>query len=591
MPQFIGTTPDGDVWANDDGSTFTIPANVFGAGAPAPDIRGEVPPGLELGGPPAPIPGMEPPAPSPQPLDPYAEAPPVTPAQTATPPQREAMSYQRKTQAAPMGMLSPSGAVEDYSQAIGLGQEAEQQAILEGSEAAAKEQEALRGAKERTAQYGRGLAHMDAAAIDRDAEISRRNEAEVGAALDNFMNQKIDNQRYGKTLSDGQRAASIIAVGLGGFLAPLRGGKNPAMEMIERSIERDIESQKEDLANQRAGIAAKMSLFGQVRERMSSDRAAHAAVSAIMLKNFGEQAEAEAMQYGDEQIRARGQQMAADAYMKANDKQLEARKFEVQERNKMAMDAEQLKIQRYNAGTARRAAEAKGEGGDVFGIYGPDGKLLSQLNTADPNNKDRAKQANNEMRSRHLMDLGMQELDKLYAEGANITDPVARARVEAQAGDVILAIKQANALGAYDKGVEELAKKMGVGKVGWFYQADNVAALRQTRKANRANLTGVARSVGVPGDAMVGYGWEDPRGRAGAEDTGEGQARAGRAPAPQGIPGRATAPPAPYQRPRGAPQVLPGDIEPEPEVGLPPIMQYEGPYDPEAELFFGKGRR
>jgi hypothetical protein len=86
---------------------------------------------------------------------------------------------------------------------------------------------------------------------------------------------------YAKTIG---AAISIALSGLGEALQG-RGG-NPALAIIERGIERDIQTQKDWLSRKRAGVGLQMNMLGQMRQQFANERQAETATRLLMLKSF-----------------------------------------------------------------------------------------------------------------------------------------------------------------------------------------------------------------------------------------------------------------------------------------------------------------
>ena len=116
----------------------------------------------------------------------------------------------------------------------------------------------------------------------------------VRGAIETMKASKIDPYRFYKH-PDGntdypKSIAAVIAVGLGSLGSSLpasmggTGGPNRAMDILNRSIDRDIDAQKSDIANQRAGVGLQMNLLSQMRQTMDTERGADSSTRIIMLK-------------------------------------------------------------------------------------------------------------------------------------------------------------------------------------------------------------------------------------------------------------------------------------------------------------------
>ena len=63
------------------------------------------------------------------------------------------------------------------------------------------------------------------------------------------VNAKIDPNRFWATRTTGQRISASIGMLLGGYAQAFGAGPNPAMALIDKAIDRDIDAQKTDIAN------------------------------------------------------------------------------------------------------------------------------------------------------------------------------------------------------------------------------------------------------------------------------------------------------------------------------------------------------
>jgi len=96
--------------------------------------------------------------------------------------------------------------------------------------------------------------------------------------LDNeIASTKIDPSRAWKNKHPAATIMSMIGIALGGFAHGFSGGKiqNTALQMMQKEIDRDIDAQKSDLANRRASLAQKKTLYGMARERFGDEQMAH----------------------------------------------------------------------------------------------------------------------------------------------------------------------------------------------------------------------------------------------------------------------------------------------------------------------------
>lgn len=103
---------------------------------------------------------------------------------------------------------------------------------------------------------------------DRQAAVqeTQRKMAMLDQQAAEIANRKIDPDRYMNSRSEGQKFAQMIAVIAGGVMAGSSGngsGRNPFLEDIDRSIDRDIDAQKADIANAQHGVATRRGLLAE----------------------------------------------------------------------------------------------------------------------------------------------------------------------------------------------------------------------------------------------------------------------------------------------------------------------------------------
>lgn len=78
-------------------------------------------------------------------------------------------------------------------------------------------------------------------------------------------------------------ALATIGVALGQFGASLNGGPNTAMQMIEGMIDRDLQSQRDNLAKAQNNVAAQKGVLGEMRANFGDERQADIAAKDALL--------------------------------------------------------------------------------------------------------------------------------------------------------------------------------------------------------------------------------------------------------------------------------------------------------------------
>jgi hypothetical protein len=178
-----------------------------------------------------------------------------------------------------------------------LGQVGEAQAL-----AAEEQREALAGltteqvgAAEREAELRQqnilAMETAEAGRQEREQERQQYIQGEVGKVQDalgeiqksgidplNFYKQPDGSNNFGKSI------AAAIAIGMGALAQSRMGGSNNALNIINRAIDRDIDAQKTNLANRRAGVGLQMNMLGRMQSIMDSERAAEQATSLMSTK-------------------------------------------------------------------------------------------------------------------------------------------------------------------------------------------------------------------------------------------------------------------------------------------------------------------
>jgi hypothetical protein len=90
--------------------------------------------------------------------------------------------------------------------------------------------------------------------------------------------KKVDPGNLWANMDTGQRVVALLGLMMGGFSAGVTGGKNEAMEALQRAIDRDIDAQKTNLENERFGATSKQSMYAKQLALLGDPEAAeHAA--------------------------------------------------------------------------------------------------------------------------------------------------------------------------------------------------------------------------------------------------------------------------------------------------------------------------
>lgn len=154
----------------------------------------------------------------------------------------------------------------------------------------------------------REIAQARADAVERETRRYR-------AMADEIRSAEIDQERYWKNKTSGQKVQSTIAMMLGTLgqgIAQMGGVNLPnyAFEKIQSEIQRDIEAQMANLDNKRAGLSAQSGLLGLVRQHYDDLDQAVSATESAMLRNNASLVTSLSLDSGRADIAARGRALA-----------------------------------------------------------------------------------------------------------------------------------------------------------------------------------------------------------------------------------------------------------------------------------------
>lgn len=134
----------------------------------------------------------------------------------------------------------------------------------------------------------------------RTAEIDRQRQ-EVAQALDA---DPVNAQRYVQSKSGLGKASTAIGLILGGIGGGLTGQANPALDFLNKQIDRDIDAQKE-------GRKGKENLLAQLEKQYGNERDAVTALSGILATRTANQINQAALKSGDKLAIERAKQASA----------------------------------------------------------------------------------------------------------------------------------------------------------------------------------------------------------------------------------------------------------------------------------------
>jgi hypothetical protein len=104
-----------------------------------------------------------------------------------------------------------------------------------------------------------------------------------------FTNAKIDNNRLWNDASTGQKILAGLSIALGGYGGALSGkGDNKALDIINKAIDRDIESQKFNIQQKTANLKDRANMtsnmLSTLRQKYGDDLQAESALRAIQIQ-------------------------------------------------------------------------------------------------------------------------------------------------------------------------------------------------------------------------------------------------------------------------------------------------------------------
>jgi hypothetical protein len=137
-------------------------------------------------------------------------------------------------------------------------------------------------------------------------------DAEHTQLMDAVVNQKVDPNRMWNSMSTGNKVLAAISVALSGLGAGMQGkpGENVALQVLQKSIDRDIEAQRMELGKKQTLLSENLRRYGNL----------DAATQATMLQLNGiaqAQAGAMAARSGSAQAIANAKMMQADLGIQA----------------------------------------------------------------------------------------------------------------------------------------------------------------------------------------------------------------------------------------------------------------------------------
>lgn len=214
-----------------------------------------------------------------------------------------------------MGEASRSGR-KALGEAIGK----QQAAVEKQAQIAAERQEAIAG---EMGNLEAAMATQQEAQRAREQDVAKQVKGRVSAfnqAVEAANSATIDPDRWYRDSEGGtfgRRLGSAVAMALGAVGSAFTRGPNYAMQIIQSAIDRDLMSQRAELAKKQAGVGMAQNAVQMAREQFSDEQARGAAEQAAMLSRAQRMIALSTAQSGSKEKIAEGEALSADLGVRA----------------------------------------------------------------------------------------------------------------------------------------------------------------------------------------------------------------------------------------------------------------------------------
>lgn len=221
----------------------------------------------ELAPPPAPVPDIVPE------VAPAAPAP-VAPAPVAPPVEDKKVTGKTSTK-------------QDYNRSIREYGDSAAEIARKNQEIDQRDADAILAEKQRSDAE---LARLEAERVKREKEIQEEARANYDAQkqrIDDYVNADVDQGRWWAEKSTASKIVAGISVALSGFGMALKGqgGANPAMDIINGAIDKDLNIQMEKIGRLKEGFAMGESLLGDFWKMVGNEKEAFNAAKTVALES------------------------------------------------------------------------------------------------------------------------------------------------------------------------------------------------------------------------------------------------------------------------------------------------------------------
>ncbi len=409
------------------------------------------------------------------------------------------------------------GLSDEMRGAIGRGAEAMGGALEKQEEALRREknlaqqqatQEAMLG-RERMQQYEQ----LQLEQADREKQRQQRVETDMQNlrdSLQKIQESEIDPARFYKkpdgTRDYGKSLLAGVAVALGALGEQLQGRSgNPALDIIERSIERDIAAQRENLASRRAGYGLEVNLLGQMRQQFADERQAETAARIAMLDAYEMKLGQVAASTKSEAIQRRYEKSMADLSVKKAELLSSFEQDSIRQAMAETQAAFGMEATRQQLGMQRQAMSAK------MGAGGRGAPALSGFVPFRAVGKDEQKEARKTMDTAGEAVSAMDQLIALREKVGSETWPAYvnenKAKLETRGHDLLMQMKELYNMGALQEHEMEMMERMLPDPASWGNVLPQITTLRdmalerlEGRMERRGYTRGTPRTL--PGERV-----------------------------------------------------------------------------------------
>jgi hypothetical protein len=323
----------------------------------------------------------------------------------------------------------------DYANGMTVGA----QAML--TDAQARQADAMAREQDVTVQ---ALERTNAEAAQRQAMVRRKigaTQAQLGAINAELDADKgINAEKFWEDKGTGSKILGAIAMALGAL-----GGSELPTKIIENAINREIDAQRANLAQKNAKVTRYGQAIQQYREVLGDDRAADAAAKRDMLEAAAKRIEAQMSASDSDVVKAKGAAAIADLQKKAAEygvqitSRVESNAWRTVPKQTIDMRG------RANGGMTSDIDPEKyipEAGGFVVGKTEEAGKIKDKF-------------------------MGINEMSRLLGEVTRVgssfdkrADPRVQAELKSLAGQLTIAMKNKETMGALDKGTQEISDQV-----------------------------------------------------------------------------------------------------------------------------------